>query len=96
MRDKVLRGINFGISFGVYLILGVWCGVYASELDDRFGAFSIVISLAPIMIHFILHIIVHEAGHLVAGLMSGYEFASFRIGSLIWVKGRDGKLHLKK
>lgn len=33
-----------------------------------------------------LQIIIHEAGHLIFGLLSGYRFSSFRIGSFIWLK----------
>jgi len=36
------------------------------------------------------HIILHEAGHLVGGLLSGYKFISFRVGSFALVR-RDGK-----
>ncbi len=36
-----------------------------------------------------LHIVLHEAGHLVCGLLTGFKFLSFRIGSLTLV--RDGK-----
>ena len=35
-------------------------------------------------------IIVHEAGHMVGGLISGYRFCSFRIGSFILVKDENG------
>lgn len=38
-------------------------------------------------------IILHEAGHLVTGLISGYRFVSFRIGSLILYR-REGRFHL--
>lgn len=40
-------------------------------------------------------IIIHESGHLVMGLRSGYDFVSFRIGSLVLIK-QDGKLVRKK
>lgn len=33
-----------------------------------------------------LHIVVHEAGHLVFGLLTGYRFSSFRIGSFMLFK----------
>ncbi|MEY8427804.1 hypothetical protein AALA00_08845 [Lachnospiraceae bacterium 46-15] len=36
-----------------------------------------------------LQIIIHEAGHLVFGLLTGYRFSSFRIGSFMWVKRED-------
>lgn len=37
---------------------------------------------------------IHELGHLIAGLLSGYKFVSFRIGNLTFVK-IDGKLKIK-
>lgn len=42
---------------------------------------------------FLMQLIVHEAGHLVFGLLTGYRFASFRIGNLIWI-ARDGGIRL--
>lgn len=42
-----------------------------------------------------VHVIAHEAGHLVFGLLTGYEFLSFRVGSFTIVK-KDGKLIRKK
>jgi hypothetical protein len=44
---------------------------------------------------FLIHIVIHEAGHLVFGLMTGYSFVSFRIGSQIFIKD-DKKLKRKK
>ena len=38
---------------------------------------------------FLLETIIHEAGHLVFGLLSGYSFFSYRIGSFAWVKSGD-------
>ena len=46
--------------------------------------------LFAMVISYILHIIIHEGGHLVFGLLSGYEFVSFRVGSLILYKS-NGK-----
>ena len=42
-----------------------------------------------------IQIIVHEGGHLVFGLLSGYQFSSFRVGSFMVVK-LDGKLRFKQ
>ena len=42
-----------------------------------------------------LQIIIHEGGHLIFGLLTGYKFVSFRIGSLTIVK-INGKIKLKK
>ncbi len=41
-----------------------------------------------------LQIVIHEAGHLIFGLIFGYKFRSFRIGSLTLIK-KDGKLKYK-
>jgi len=38
----------------------------------------------------LVQIVVHELGHLVFGLLTGYGFSSFRIGSLILIKKPDG------
>lgn len=43
-----------------------------------------------------LQIILHEAGHLVCGLLSGYRFVSFRIGSITLLKDGNGKLRFKR
>ena len=42
-----------------------------------------------------LHIVIHEAGHLVCGLLTGYSFSSFRIGSIMLLK-ENGKLVTKR
>lgn len=42
-----------------------------------------------------LHILLHEAGHLVAGLMTGYRFVSFRIASYTLVRDEAG-LHVRR
>ena len=44
-----------------------------------------------IYLAFFLQAAAHEAGHLICGLLSGYGFASYRIGSLMWIK-QDGKV----
>lgn len=42
-----------------------------------------------------LNIIIHELGHIVFGKLSGYEFISYRVGSLMLLK-RDGKFVWKR
>lgn len=41
------------------------------------------------------HIVVHEGGHLVFGLLNGYRFVSFRVGSLMLLKNEQG-YHLRR
>lgn len=38
----------------------------------------------------------HEVGHLIGGLITGYKFVSFRIGSFILIKNKTGKLEIKR
>lgn len=51
--------------------------------------------LVTVFVSIYLHIIAHEAGHLLCGLLSGYRFCSFRIGSLTLVRDGDG-CHFRK
>ncbi|MBP3347602.1 MAG: M50 family metallopeptidase [Clostridia bacterium] len=51
--------------------------------------------LVGIYLSIFLSFIIHEAGHLVFGLMTGYKFCSYRIGSLLLIK-QNGKLRIKK
>lgn len=59
----------------------------------------ISVNVISTIIIFILAIysqlILHETGHLAFGLLSGYKFISFRIGSYTLVK-RSGKLQIKR
>lgn len=47
---------------------------------------DIMAFFAAVVVSYFLHIIIHEGGHLIFGLHSGYQFVSFRIGSLIFYK----------
>lgn len=46
--------------------------------------------LVGIFAVFFLEIVLHEAGHLIFGLLTGYRFVSFRVGSLILIKNEQG------
>lgn len=57
--------------------------------------FRLCTTLVFLYVAVMIHIVLHEAGHLVFGLMSGYRFSSFRIGSHMLMK-EDGKLVHRK
>ena len=42
-----------------------------------------------------IQIIIHESGHLIFGLLTGYTFKSFRVGSFVFLK-QNGKLVVRK
>lgn len=56
---------------------------------------DVVIILVCFYVIMYLEIIIHEAGHLVMGLLTGYKFVSFRVGSFLLQK-KKGKFELKK
>ena len=105
-RKNGRKKINWGqgLSLAMFLVLGGGLGVWFAWYNDTrgldtwpFGG-SFLLFL-PLLAGFIAalygQIIIHEAGHLVFGLLSGYRFSSFRIGSLMWVK-ENGRLRFRR
>ncbi len=97
MSDKKKKKINLLpiISFLLYIALGFYAG---HTLGNSLANYDPIYNLAffPILfIAIILNVIIHEAGHLVCGLISGYEFSSFRIFNFMIIK-ENGKLKTKR
>ena len=85
-----------------FMLLGGICGMLMVLYGGLFDYESSEISLAAFAVLFVsmyiamyIQIAVHEAGHLVFGLATGYEFCSYRLGKLMWVK-QNGKLSFKR
>lgn len=86
----------------VYAVLLVICGLGgyfgAGFIDTYLGGedffLHLGVALVGLYLAFLLQIILHEGGHLVFGLLTGYEFVSFNVFGFIWQKGPDGKLHV--
>ena len=78
--------------------LGYWIGNLGFNpgelvpLNASFGEVSLTVTIFLLLclLSFASAIILHEFGHLIGGLLSGYEFISFRIGSLTLVHTTDG------
>lgn len=47
-------------------------------------------TMAIIFVSIPIHVLLHEVGHLLAGLLSGYEFIMFRLFSFLWIKTDEG------
>lgn len=73
-------------------VIGVVLGESGADMD--FTALLGVMALFVVMLYF--HIIVHEAGHAIFGMLTGYRFLSYRVGSLMWEKGADGKVRFSR
>lgn len=82
------------------MLIGAFCGlsmvIFSEEYAEKSGLDPLLLLLSSLLFLIAavyLQTIVHELGHLVFGLLSGYRFCSFRIGSLMLVR-TDGKLRL--
>lgn len=88
------------IGFLFMVLLGVICGiVIVSYIDRSVTASSPFLELLILFIGMyaalFFHLILHEGGHLIFGLLTGYQFGSFRVASFLWLK-EDGKLRIKR
>ena len=82
-----------------YLLFGAFFGILmvqtmdAASLNYATDGQVLLIWLALLVglyVIFFLEIVLHEAGHLVFGLLTGYGFVSFRVGSLMLLKNEQG------
>lgn len=97
-KNKKKKKLNSATIFSAIIggIFGFFI-VYYMEHTTEWHVFgwNDIIFLSFALVACLLHIIIHEAGHLVCGLLSGYQFASFRIGSFMWIK-EDEKIKCKR
>ena len=102
---KLLIGALVGITFG-FLLVGLvmaisgqstwteyWTKLWQSA--DAGFALALVLALVWTLLSLAINLIAHEGGHLLAGLLTGYKFVSFRIGSLTLIN-QDGHYVWKK
>ncbi len=81
---------NFLIFIG-YLVVGAGVGLMIGRALAQ-TQLPIWLLILFVIIAIVAQIAIHEAGHLVAGLLSGYRFLSYRIFNLLWQK-IDGKIN---
>lgn len=100
-KSKIVSHIT-SISF--FTVMGVVLGFamisflewqLPEELPSSVKAVRTCIMLVLLYLSWFLHIVIHEAGHLCCGLLTGYSFSSFRIGSIMLLK-ENGKLVTKR
>lgn len=83
----IILSLIVGAAFGMALVL-LYFAAAPEEASDAPWAVWLLFLLLLIALY--LQMLLHEAGHLVFGLLTGYRFCSFRIGSLMLFRGRDG------
>ena len=93
MMKNLLKYLALILMFAVGGALG---GVVMLSLflNGDFGSENLILLTVGIAVAFYLCVILHEAGHLIFGLIGGYRFSSFRIGSIMLVR-QNGKLCLR-
>ena len=103
-RQKRKLNLAQWIPMIFFMLIGAGCGILIVRfIDSSFktgrtlGQELMILGglILAMYLGILIHIVVHEAGHLVFGLLSGYQFASFRIGSFMWIKENE-KLRLKR
>ena len=101
-KKQSVKGHLISICF--YTVIGVILGLamisfvewqLPEGIASSEKAYRICVILVFLYLAFFIHIVLHEAGHLIFGLMSGYQFSSFRIGSHMLIK-ENGKLVHRK
>lgn len=102
MNKKKTGSTLAGLLLG--LLVGGGAGVYIGTLlfallRDDMALPEYLLSLGGLLLGMTLswyvQLVLHEGGHLVFGLLSGYRFSSFRIGSLMWMREGD-RLRLRR
>lgn len=80
------------IYFVSCMAVGAAAGILLAKNDVDFALADVLAAFVLFLVVFYLHTILHEVGHLLCGLITGYGFVSFRIGSIMWEKGADGRV----
>lgn len=91
------------IAMVFFILMGAVCGFLMMMYIDKSGTgkslheeiLSLIGLFLGMYVAIFVQVIIHEAGHLVFGLCSGYQFSSFRIFSFMWMKEGD-KISLKR
>ena len=85
----------FALSIGIGLVLGILSAVFLPNSIGEWSFSHVFIGILFFCTAYFLHILIHELGHLLFGLLTGYSFVSFRVGSLTIIK-EDGRYKRKK
>ena len=96
---NTLAGIGIGLVLGFVIgfILVAEPGVTDPASDEGSMNFFLRFGVAMLFFYtgYIFQILLHEGGHLIAGLMSGYKFMSYRVFNVIFYNA-DGRIQRKR
>lgn len=101
MKKKKKGNLGFILLMVASMIIGGVCGVliaqnaeFSVERPEKY-MLDIAVQLAGMLVILMAHIAIHEAGHLIFGLLTGYGFSSYRLGSFMLLK-ENGKLRFRR
>ncbi len=99
-KESRERARAYVFLFVIDVVIGSLCiGIYWMQMGRPVSMMNYFMHMAVIVLMWLastpVHWMVHEIGHLVCGLITGYRFCSFRIGSLMLVR-TGGRLKLKR
>ena len=89
-KDKSQNILSCVILIVVSFIIGIVLAIFAPNLFDGIDFYEIPLIFLAFFLSLPLHIILHEAGHLLGGLLSGYDFIMFRLFNTVWIKTDKG------
>jgi len=85
MNEKKLGKI---IMFVIFIVGGAIGGFLLARYmnEHNYSFIRLFYAYIWVVVGYLIGIVIHESGHLVTGRKSGYEFVSFRNGSITWIK----------
>ncbi|MBQ8047871.1 MAG: hypothetical protein IJ196_08105 [Prevotella sp.] len=96
----LLAGFVIGLAIAVLIIVlsGGDLAAFksASDVESHRLLWAIVSSLLSLILAMMLNIMLHEAGHCLLGLLTGYRFVSYRVGSLTLLRDEQGRFHFRR
>lgn len=91
---NIILGIGYGVFLGIMVINAI---IFNETLTIEKKLLFLILILIMFFLSNYLCAIIHESGHLIFGLISGFRFISFRIGSTIFLKDqKSNKIKKKK
>lgn len=103
MKKKKFQWQQY-IVMAAFTLLGAACGVLMVDYVEKAAGegatlgeelLTLGLMFVGMYVSIFLQTIIHEGGHLIFGLLTGYKFLSFRIGSFMLIK-QKGRLRLRQ
>lgn len=91
IKDFLLQMV---ISMGIGFVFGMAL-MFMKDRTEEALEINLLVFVLWFLIGCVVNISLHELGHMIAGLLSGYKFCSFRIFQFTWVL-EDKKIRLKR